>query len=176
MAIVPLVHTSPGTPAAWLRDRAGVLLAALDRRGIPWPVAKRAALAVLAHWANETGWGRGEWNYSLGNVRARGTPVPAGQLGWHGDAMLLRGGDDARPAPYKAYESAADGVEDYLRLLETRCRGPLAYLLTTGDAAGWYQQMGEAGYFTWGSLSADQRAAALQNYSSIVRGLAPQGV
>ena len=77
-------------------------LAALANAGISGDVAD----AILAHWALETGWGHGEWNFNVGNRMAL-KGEPAIDLG-------------VGPRWFRAYESLAAGVADYLQLL----RGP----------------------------------------------------
>lgn len=101
------------TPAEWSRTRHAEAVRALQRRGLSLPLAWWAAMALVGHWAYETGWGRAEWDYAVGNIRA---------TGWSGPVHYLQGSDDAEPRPYRAYDTLADGIEDNIRLAVDNAR------------------------------------------------------
>ena len=116
----------------WIRTRHAAAVRALVRRGLPPALAWWAAMALVGQWADETGWGRAEWDYALGNIRA--TPA------WTGPVHYLQGSDDAQPAPYRAYASLDAGVEDAVRLAVDGARYAPAFhaLLASGRAGGPY--------------------------------------
>jgi hypothetical protein len=155
-AEVPPRRTYPGTRAAWVQTRFAALVAALDRRALPPDLACAAARAVLVHLIRETGWGRAEWNFAAGNIKC---------AGWAGDCHRLVHADGST-ALYRAYASLAEGIEDYVRLLEGRRYRPAwVYLLTPPhDGVGWYDQLMRRGYHPW---STD----ALREYVAIGRDL-----
>jgi hypothetical protein len=93
----------------WYRTRHAAAVDALRARGLSLEDAWWVAMALVAHWAHETGHGRGESDYALGNIRA--TPS------WAGPVHYLQGSDDLDgPRPYRAYRSLAAGVDDSVRL------------------------------------------------------------
>lgn len=138
---VPRRNTGQGGGAAWVAARRD----ALGRVGVPeW-----AHRAILAHWARETGWGRYEWNYNPGNIRA----FPGV---WRGDVMLLTGRDGT--LPYRSYRSIDEGARDYWRLINTpRYRSVLEHL-RAGRPVEWYRGLLRAGY----SPLTDQAIAEFQ--------------
>lgn len=79
-----------------------------------WPFAKREALKtgadpmdILAHWAQETGWGAHEHNFNVGNLQALTA----------GPDTVQRGDTDAKGRPYKAnfyaYRNESDAASAY---------------------------------------------------------------
>ena len=139
--------------------------------GLDAAAAWWVAVALVSHWARETGHGRAMYAYNVGNMRA---------ANWGGAVVLLQGGDDAAPSPYRAYDSLDDGVRDTLRLLHARRyaaawaalvasdgRGP--YTITYGaqtaslrvDAAGWYRAIMIAGWHPYSD-------AVLREYGGVV--------
>jgi len=146
---------------AWVRTRHAVLVRAVLARGLPFETAWTVGLALIAHYVRECGWGRAEWNWSLGNIRwTQGWPK----------AHLLHGGDDSEPRPYRAYDSLDAGAADAVRLAST---GPKtrahpngiyadawAFLVGGGDPVEWYDKLMHAGWHPWSE-------AALGEYRSI---------
>lgn len=127
--VVPRRSTG-GPPAQWILERR----AALERAGVPdW-----AQRAILAHWARETGWGRAEWNWNVGNIRA----FPGA---WRGQVVWLTGRDGR--LPYRAYRTLEEGVTDYVRLI-TRGRYRRAWddFAQHRDPVRWYRDILAAGY------------------------------
>ena len=94
----------------WIHTRHAAAMRALLRRGVGETAAWYAAVALVAQWAHETGWGRAEWDYALGNIRAN--------PGWTGLIHYL---DDSgglyAPRPYRAYATLDEGAEDAVRLV-----------------------------------------------------------
>ena len=133
--IVPLTRTGgSGTGAdrdAWIRTRHAALVAELRRRG--YGNAWTLAMAPVAHWGSEVGWGHGEFDYAIGNVRSVGQcPL----------AHMLQGADDPVPRPYCAHRSLDEGVARTLDLiLAPRYLPAWQYLTATGDAPGWYERL-----------------------------------
>lgn len=136
--VVTLTHTAQGLSRQdWIRSRHAAAVAALEARSVPPELAWWAAVALMGHWANETGWGRAETDYALGNIRT--------SPDWTGDVHYLQGSDDAAPAPYRAYASLDEGVEDNVRLatgtnrtgeLAARSRYQPAFLALLASAPG----------------------------------------
>ena len=158
---VPATYTGGNDRTAWIRSRHAAAVEALQRRGLSYTQAWWAAVALLGHWIRETGWGRSEHQFSVGNIRATSA--------WNGRVQYLQGGDDAAPAPYRAYGSVAEGVENavklavdsslyrhaFQQLLASESGGP--YVVNYGtksvafpiDAPAWYSALAHAGWHPW---------------------------
>lgn len=153
MIEVPVRRTYPGSRAAWVDSRFRALVYAFLDRGLPLEIAMNAALALLSHLVRESGWGRAEWNYNVGNIKCSG-----------GECHKLNDGKY-----YRSYKSLDEGVSDYVRLLENaRYRHAMGYLITTSDGVGWYDRLMRSGYHPW---SRD----ALEEFGSIQRSLRANG-
>lgn len=145
----------------WVVSRHAAAVQNLLGRGLDLVTAWRVGLALVSHYAREDGWGKSEWNWSLGNIRW--TP------GWP-KAHLLDGGDDSEPRPYRAYDSLEAGVDDAVRLASSgpkNARHPngiyadaWAFLVGGGDPVGWYDRLMHAGWHPWST-------AALNEFRSI---------
>ena len=122
-------HATTSERRAWVRSRHAACVAELMARGVDFPVAWDVAVAIVAHWVRESGWGRKEWNFNVGNMRKG--------RGWTGDVHLLQGGDDPAPAPYRAYGSLAEGVRNHVGLLTVnrydQVLGALVRSVATGE-------------------------------------------
>jgi hypothetical protein len=122
---------------------------------------------MVAQWTRETGHGRAEWWFNVGNIKGRGTPVPDGERGWHGVVQRLADGK-----VYRAYDSVEDGIEDWLRLMEgPRAQGRAGlyteawrYLVKSGDGPGWYARVLRAGYSPYSD-------GAVREFKDVVRQL-----
>jgi hypothetical protein len=142
--------------AAWVRDRYARLAAAT---GSP-----RVAAALLAHYVRETGWGRSEHNFALGNIRWTGT----------GPAFYQQGDDDPQPRPYRAYEDAGDGVRDAVRLASSgRYAAGYQRLLAGGSEAEWYSRLmqpadGVAGWHPYSDASLEEYVSILGTVRGIL--------
>lgn len=110
---------------------------ALDDAGI-----RDAALSVLAQWSLETGSGAAEYNFNVGNIRAVGAQE------WFplGDYNPKTGGKGRYQ--FASYDTLADGVDAYFRLLESDyykdCMGKLTAAPTSAD---WFRCLGQKGYY-----------------------------
>lgn len=117
--------------ATWTSTRRELLAQAVRAAGAP-PQLVRAALALSAL---ETGWGRGEWNYNLGNIHAVGSQP----------RVRLSTGEMIR-----SYASPAEGAAALVSLLRgSRYGGALATLgesPTRESVQAWAEQIGRAGY------------------------------
>lgn len=145
--IVPATRTGgsgSGTDRdAWIRSRHGALAAELAARGVG--NAHAVAIPIVAHWAEETGWGRAEYNYNIGNIR---------NVGQCPRAHLIQGGDDAQPRPYCAFSSLNEGVARTLDLVTApRYTAAFAHLTATGDGLGWFDRLLRAGWHPWSQSS-----------------------
>lgn len=131
---------------AWTRSRYASLVSALRAEGIAY--AEEIAADIVAHWARETGWGRSEWRFNIGNIKDTAA--------WRGDGQTLPDG-----LHYRAYADLDSGVRDTLALLRaTRYQGAWRYELQTHDGLGWYDQLMRAGWHPWSQN-------ALTEYASI---------
>ena len=149
----------------WIQTRHAAAVDDLVRRGMDSALAWYIAMALVAHWAHETGYGNAEWDFALGNIRA--------DAAWTGRVHYLRGADDAAPAPYRAYDSLAEGVADAVRLAVDgpRYRPAFAALLASSetgpyttaasgrtvslpiDAVQWYADLTRAGWHAYSEES-----------------------
>lgn len=157
-----LQRSDPDDAVAWTLSRYAALLGVLQARGlVDNSNAPNVAAAIVAHWYRETGGGRGrdrdgngtrdggEYRFNTGNIKD-GTA-------WHGDGQVLPDG-----LHYRAYGSLADGVSDTVALLtNSRYGAAFNYLVSTGDAYGWYDRLMRAGWHPWS-------AGALDQYDSIL--------
>lgn len=129
-----------------------------------------AAIALLGHWIREVSHGRSEHNFAVGNIRATNAAWPNGLVHY------LQGGDDAQPAPYRAYASVDAGVEDSVRLavdgsryrpamqrlLASESNGP--YVVSYGsrsvqfpvDVVQWYADLMNAGWHPYTDAGLDE--------------------
>jgi hypothetical protein len=134
-------------PYGWALSRWRALRALLVADGMPDAVARRVAAAVVAHWARETGNGRAEWGYNVGNIKAY-------QGQWDGPWHRLSDGLD-----YRAYDALDAGIRDTLRLLRSgRYRGAWSYLVDGGTDRGWYDRLMRAGWHPWSSRALTEYA------------------
>ncbi len=164
---------------AWVESRHADAVAELLARGVPFDVAWDVAIPLVTHWARETGWGRSEWNYALGNIRASN---------WQGDVHYLQGGDDATRRPYRAYATRAEGLRDTFDLLTaTRYRRALGDLTASvragtrnavtyggatfevvGDPVGWYAALMRADWHPYSDASLNDFRGVLKTVSGWV--------
>lgn len=132
-------RTYPGSVVGWLRERYAMAVRVLTTQGLPFDLAAEMARAYLAHWAIETSWGRSEQSFNVGMMHASGTvPANAG-TGWHG--AYYEGIDDGLPTWFRAYETAADGVADYVHKV-SHAQYVAAYhalLAAPADVRAWFQ-------------------------------------
>ena len=122
------------------------------------PAAREAAkalgvspVAVLAHAALETGWGKSvprdgknQPSFNLFGIKASGW---AGRQVEAGTREFRQGLQQVERAAFRAYDSAADGVQDYAHLLQ----GSKRYQQVLGmgnDIAGFARGLQKAGYAT----------------------------
>ena len=154
---------------AWVVSRHAAVVQNLLGRGFTIERAWVIALALVSHYVRECGWGRAEWNWSLGNIRwTRGYAL----------AHMLNGGDDSEPRPYRAYASLAEGVEDAVKLAstgpKTRARPQGIYapswakLTAGGDPFVWYDELVHAGWHPWSREAMDE----FRQIYGTVRGMA----
>lgn len=152
---------SAAARAAWTRSRYQALLAVVGQ--------PRLAVALLANAALETGWGRAEKNYALGNVRWTGS----------GPAFLQQGGDDRVPRPYRAYDSLEQGVRAYVDKATTgRYAAGWQRLLNGGSEVEWYSYLmvpadGVDGWHPYSDGSLDTYASVLRRARATLGLMAP---
>jgi hypothetical protein len=109
----------------WKADR----LAELARRGYSGDVA----LSILAQWGFETAFGKGEWNYNVGNIIWTAGYVPV----------------DIGPQISRAYTSLAAGVADWLALVQSpRYAQAWTSLQVAPLDSSWARELAAAGYAT----------------------------
>lgn len=150
----------------WIRTRHAAAMRAFLRRGVDASAAWYAAGALVAHWAHETGWGRAEWDFALGNIRAN--------AGWTGLVHYLNDSNGMNPPrPYRAYATLDEGAEDavrlavdgplyrpsFLALLSSAQRGPFTVQVDGRtavlplDAVQWYADLTRAGWHPYSEQS-----------------------
>lgn len=162
--------------AAWVRARHATAVTVLREMGFAAAVAWAMAIALVSHWVRECGWGRSEWRFNVGNMRA---------AGWTGDTVLLHGGDDSEPRPYRAYESEAEGVRDNIRLAssgkKTRTHPEGIYvpawrhlIASNGtDGLGWYDLLMKGGWHPWSQNGLDEYRSIHRAVTGMVGEAAP---
>jgi hypothetical protein len=166
--VVPLRRTSLGlSRAEWVRSRHLAAYRALRDLGLSPEQAWNVATALTAQWTRETGWGRAEYDFALGNIRW--TPA------WNGATHYLQGNDDASPAVYRAYPTLDAGVRDSVRLLalDRRYRPAFLRLVASNDAVRWYSEIMRAGYNPWSQHGVDEFASLVGPISRIVGNVIP---
>jgi hypothetical protein len=121
--------TTPTTPTTFART----VVPALEQRGL----THVQALLFAAHLARETGWGRWVSHHNYGNIKT-GT--------WSGASFSLtdRRGFRSR---YRAYPTAAEGIEGALALIRDSQRYRKAWSLLQRGDLHWYGQLGLDGYY-----------------------------
>jgi len=103
-------------------------IAALAAHGITGDVAE----AIFAQWAFETAYGRGEWNFNVGNrIALAGDPaVDLGKAGY-----------------FKAYDTLDAGVAEYLTLVQSsRYAQAWTMLHAAPRSSAWIRQLVLSGY------------------------------
>lgn len=151
--IAPHAPAESGTPAP-----RGALARAKQFIADILPAAKEAAkalgvspVAVLAHAALETGWGKSvprdgknQPSFNLFGIKASGW---AGKQVQAGTREFREGLQQMEHAAFRAYDSVADGVRDYAQLLQGNKR--YQQVLGMGDdIAGFARGLQKAGYAT----------------------------
>lgn len=118
---------------AYYLNRYWALVNVLNGAGYPMRVAGLMARMVLPQLVRETGTGRYEWNYNIGNIK--------GSTRW-GQHRLTDG------QYYRSYPTLVAGVADYLRLISTgRYRAAWDGALSgRTNGAQWYAALMNAGY------------------------------
>ena len=122
-------RVAPGAP--WMRSRFAALL--------PLVGSPDVAAALVAHSANETGKGRAEWNWNLGNMRWWDRPQRA---------FFQRGSDDpAGGAPYVSHASLAEGARAFAyQVSHHHYTSSWAFLRNGGDPRAWYARLCAEGW------------------------------
>lgn len=143
--LVTAARTGGADAVAWTRSRWGALRDFLAARGMPPQLAARVAADVVTHWADETGWGRSEWLYNVGNIKA--------YRGWSGAYQVLPDG-----LSYRAYQSLRDGIADTVALLEAPRYAAAWAALTRegGDGRAWMDALMHAGWHPWSQAALDR--------------------
>jgi hypothetical protein len=142
MIVIGTHRSWTGTTRDWARSRGGILLRLLVARGLPVHTAYVVMTALLAHLWRETGGGRYEFDNNPGNIKASSS--------WTGFAAYRTNAVDGRQ-PYRVYASIEEGLNAYLRLLESARYGrALAQLIADRDGERdgerWYAAIMRAGY------------------------------
>ena len=140
--------TGGGDRREWVRTRHAAIVAELVRMGWAFAAAWVAAISILAHYTRECGWGRAEYNYSLGNIRA---------FGWSGLFHVLSDHLD-----YRAYPTLAEGVRGNLALASGGRYAGAWSILRADPANGreWYAALMRAGWHPYSD-------AALRDYDGV---------
>jgi hypothetical protein len=118
-----------GDWAAWTKSRVDAALHALKE--LPLLDPESVAYSVVAHWAIETGWGSAEYNFNVGNIKARA-----------GEPYVTRG-----EGRFRAYDSLNEGISAYADLLRARYTECIGLLMANPESAAWYDCLGRKGYY-----------------------------
>lgn len=98
------ITTPVDGPQTWTESRANVSLFVLqDEHGLTEREARAATLSAVTLWAQETGWGRHEWNWNVSNLHCASTDATGG------DCVRFES-DDER---LQAFDRLADGVRAF---------------------------------------------------------------
>lgn len=142
-AEVPARQTGGHDAHAWTRSRYAAAVSVLRALGLDDATARRVAIALVAQWARETGWGRAEWGFNVGNIKASN---------WAGDYHRLSDG-----SYYRSHATIEDGVRDAINLHRNARYGEaFNYLVSSGDPVGWYDRIMRAGYHPWSQAALDE--------------------
>lgn len=153
----------------WIHTRlreARRALTATTAGATPYTVAnpdarERAARALVAHWAIETGWGEHEEGYGIAGVRAG--------PGWTGARRV----GSRTGAVYRAYPDLASAIADALSIYtrapyaaawEALIREPTTRPRpddTSGDAREWYRAILRAGWHPYTDAAAEEFSRVL---------------
>lgn len=144
-----------------------------------WPHAQRAAAelgvspqAILAQAALETGWGRRVIRNDDGTPAHNLFGIKAGSS-WQGERVVRQTSEHVdgsfvrHQAAFRAYDGAAEGFADYVRLLRDSPRYQQA--LGAGDASSFGRALQRAGYATDPSYA--EKIAAIANGPTMRRAL-----
>lgn len=186
MATLERTNTGGPTRRAWVQSRHAACVAELMARGVDFAVAWDVAVAIVAHWTRETGWGDHEHNFAIGNARAGAA--------WTGDVFYQQGDDDPVPAPYRAYATLAEAVRNAVGLLTARRYAKtLAALVRSvatgartrvtyrgefdvvGDPVAYYRDLMVAGWHPYSDASLDDYRGVLKTVAAWVGRPDPTG-
>ncbi len=126
----------------------------------------RDTLAVLlAQWSHETGSGQSMYNYNFGGIKGsspEGLTMRCRTREGHGaNERTIRDN-------FRAYRTAADGAEDYLRLLDRRY-GSAMDSARAGAPVSFVKNLKRGGYFT------GSEAAYIKSVSSMTESIRSKG-
>lgn len=122
--------------------------------------ASDATLDVLtAHVSLETARGQRMFNYNFGGIKGAS---PEGATARYQTHEVFHGKRVKLEQPFRAYATAESGAADYLNLLRRRFPDAVA-AADAGDARGFADRLGRAGYFT---APPSEYAAALERLAA----------
>lgn len=127
--------------------------------------SERTLATLTAQWALETGRGSSMMNYNFGGIKGTspsGLTVEYGtREGWGATETRIR-------AKFRAYNTAAEGAEDYLSLLDRRYPNALA-AARNGDPDSFVHELKRGGYFT-GNEEAYARSVRNMSQQALAQG------
>lgn len=134
------------------------------------PPSEPTLAILVAQWAHETGSGQSMYNYNFGGIKGTG---PSGlttncrtREGFGENERTIRDN-------FRAYRTAEEGAEDYLRLLERRF-GPALQQARQGNPEQFVGALKRGGYFT-GSEAAYTKSVASLTHSIRTNGFGAVG-
>jgi flagellum-specific peptidoglycan hydrolase FlgJ len=144
---------------------------ALNRATGTAPNDQTVAL-LTAQWAHETAHGASMYNYNFGGIKGTGpsglTVAQRTKEGWgHNERSVTD--------HFRAYESAQDGANDYVKLLMAHYPEALT-AASRGDASGFVHGLKQRGYFTGDERAYERSVTSISaglldgNYSANARG------
>lgn len=134
--VVTRRHTGGSSRARWALDRVQAVTPLLSQAGVATRDLRRVAIAIVSHWGLETGLGRGEDNFNVGNVGfyARSND--------RAPTYFNRGG-----RRWRAYPSLRSAASDYLSIVRGSRYAPAFAALVEGATPGQYAaQLVSLGY------------------------------
>jgi len=111
---------------SWVMSRWQVLQFALrDAEGLDAATAGKAAAVLMCIPANESGWGRQEWNFNAVGMHCTASDPQCTE--WPGDAADPR---------LRAYDDLAEGFRDFWRVFSLRATADERAAVLRGELAG----------------------------------------
>ncbi len=154
LARVGVRNTEPKRTRLTPDQASAAIREALSRRNGSAPGDRTVAL-LTAQWAHETAHGASMYNYNFGGIKGVGpSGLSVQQKTREGAGATERQIMDH----FRAYDSAEDGANDYVRLLTERYPEALS-AAERGDASGFVRGLKQRGYFT-GDENAYERSVA----------------
>jgi hypothetical protein len=146
-------------------DEAGTALSSAWQATFGEPANSQTLSVLVGHWAHETGSGRAMMNYNFGGLKGHAA-------GGSASYRTTEGSGASRVhtvAAFRAYDGAAAGAADYVKLLRDRYPAALD-AARAGDPTGFVHALKQGGYFT------DNETSYARSVSRLAGQLGSQGI